>query len=438
MKFEKITEFSEKQKQPNDEIQDFSGWIKYYIENLIYNTSEDLIYKKLSNLKINLNLDDTLDIIENKNINDWIRIRLIYNIKDINFNQIKKLIFDDITEIHILEMIINRLEKKLELEQIIEILMDDDFSLRLKIALIREIESIESMNDLKLINKLLNNNNSKYIKEWLEKQITTKIKYNSRNIKLIEEIWLIWNILFNVKSEKSDIFNDLIEDIRENKSKSLYEIMKNKTNVEFSKLQKEFKQYSNQEILNNWEKIINYQKHNANIYNIGLVKKIGIEKNKLDLSIYVRYWHVVDYPEIAEYIILFLDKYIKWNYSKYFSWIRIVPRKKNLLPSLKIIENLNVFDVEWMKMLFETSLHTNAIPFFLSHSTNSNIHWTPNIVSSSMKERKNDIKSHIELEKNHDSWEYTKKYSLENLFREIIRNIIYLEIERDKIQLKTN
>jgi hypothetical protein len=63
--------------------------------------------------------------------------------------------------------------------------------------------------------------------------------------------------------------------------------------------------------LKNQQRICKYQKKYLFPSDNKIIKKLGLSDQKLELSIYVRYSHQVDYPEIAEYIILFLERYFR-------------------------------------------------------------------------------------------------------------------------------
>ena len=95
---------------------------------------------------------------------------------------------------------------------------------------------------------------------------------------------------------------------------------------------------------------------------------------------YVRYGHMVNYPEIAELLILFAQKYIEEKHSKYFSSIRIIPRMKDEKPSEFLFdENTKFYPVQGKE--FDMTLHTYATPVFFSHSSNKQLYGTPNIIS---------------------------------------------------------
>ena len=147
-----------------------------------------------------------------------------------------------------------------------------------------------------------------------------------------------------------------------------------------------------------------------------------------DISIYLRYWHKVDYPEIAEAFILFVQAYKKLWFSQIFGTIRIIPRYKNVGPSQEVLENLATkfyWNVSWEK--FEKALHQGSIAVFLSHSTNS---WTvrrPSIISEGMDVHKNDIVSKLELEKSYQKNSFSQESSMQEIFEEIFANLQAIE-----------
>jgi len=58
----------------------------------------------------------------------------------------------------------------------------------------------------------------------------------------------------------------------------------------------------------------------------------SLSQKKYDISIYVRYGHQVDYPEIAEAVIVFIQEYIRRYPSSCWGNIRIVPREVDKKP----------------------------------------------------------------------------------------------------------
>jgi hypothetical protein len=106
---------------------------------------------------------------------------------------------------------------------------------------------------------------------------------------------------------------------------------------------------------------------------------------------------------------LFLNKYIEEWYSKYISWIRIIPRKKDFFPRTWFFEGNKIkkYNVEWEE--FKIALKKYSIPLHLSHSKYINTEKFPNIVSWWMFWNESSINFWIELENIHDEYKTNKK-----------------------------
>jgi hypothetical protein len=164
-----------------------------------------------------------------------------------------------------------------------------------------------------------------------------------------------------------------------------------------------------------------------------LIKELNINMKQLELSIYLRYWHAVDYPEIWEYMILFLDKYIKEWYSKYLSWIRLLPIKENVFPRSWFFKKNKIIKYNVKKVKFEIALKKYAIPFHLSHSGFKNTESLPYITSWWMDEDENidQIDLWLELEEFFDGVWIDRK-TIDEISKQVIVVIQELDEKLDK------
>jgi hypothetical protein len=155
---------------------------------------------------------------------------------------------------------------------------------------------------------------------------------------------------------------------------------------------------------------------------------------KLDIALYVRYGHQVDYPEIAEALIFAVQEYI-WSWkSQVFKWIRILPRKPQDFnrPSQFLLEenNTTFHNVHWDR--FKELLCEGAVSIYLSHSSNqANNHGA--MLSGWMKGKKineGDRFSKIELEHRRlvkENCFYPWDTPIERYIQEIINQLIAME-----------
>jgi hypothetical protein len=153
--------------------------------------------------------------------------------------------------------------------------------------------------------------------------------------------------------------------------------------------------------------------------------------NQLELAIYLRYGHLVNYPEIWEYIILFLNKYIEEWYSKYLSWIRLIPRKIDIFPRTWFFKKNKIkkYNVKWEE--FNTVFKNFSIPFHLSHSTYTDSEELPHIVSWWMKSNENSINLWLELENSHDK-NNTNKKTINEILKQVVETMQKLDEKLDK------
>ena len=196
-------------------------------------------------------------------------------------------------------------------------------------------------------------------------------------------IWENYYLLFPVKSKQSKVLDELNQKMDIYPDRDIHDIMREEV-CEFL----------------SWKKI---------------------EKQKyweLELAIYLRYSHTVDYPEIWELIIIFMQEAIKSWIIKWVNWIKILPRRKYILPRKNILdENSRFCNLEWEE--FSKELNTNSIPIYLSYSSNQS-NWFA-ITSSSMNRKKWQVDLWLELEEN-----YNKNRTHEKTIREIFDKLIYV------------
>ncbi len=275
-------------------------------------------------------------------------------------------------------------------------------------------------------------------------------------LKLSELLW--WDLeainnIFNVKSNWSLVLDNLLEKLKNNPEKTLLQIMKENVDEIFEKKVEWQGKYKEKEILENWKKITQIHKKVINKKWLKYLEKMWIKSDKLELALYLRYnWDNLNHPVIAEFIILFLEKYIRNWYSKYFSSIRIIPRQKDIFPSKEVLDSdiITKYNVSWKKD-FPLALHVFGVPSFLSHSTNSALpswwenedffkkkaikkyKYTPSIISSWMEyvENSNDVVSKIELEDRIN--DLSKTMNLKEILSEIFENLIDIQKELDKL-----
>lgn len=184
--------------------------------------------------------------------------------------------------------------------------------------------------------------------------------------------------------------------------------------------------------------ILVHQKARLHEQEITKAMNIGIDTNAFELTLYIRYQHRVDYPEIAELIGIFIDAYISWGYSRYFSNFRILPRNANsetpirsFLDSLQSGKYYNVIGID-----SELVMHTCSTCMFLSHSANTGKHGIPNIISATMRSEPDDIVSKIELESRKmwpEGYQSIQRMEYTEILREVFQNPSDLESQYDTL-----
>lgn len=244
---------------------------------------------------------------------------------------------------------------------------------------------------------------------------------------------LIKNELFNIMTIGSSVFDYLLDLMKTKCDKDMYELIDEDIAYKFPKHTAEIKRHPPEEIKNNFDKLKSLLGKNAE-WEEYLIKELNINTKKLELAIYLRYWHIVDYPEIWEYIILFLNKYIEQWYSKYLSWIRVIPRHKNYFPRSWFFKwnEIKKYNIEWKK--FKLTLKKFAIPFHLSHSIYEDTEDLPYIISWWMDQEgnPNEIDLWLELENRYDNIIKTNEKTIDEILKQVIKVMQELDKKLDE------
>lgn len=238
--------------------------------------------------------------------------------------------------------------------------------------------------------------------------------------------------LFNEKSHWSNVLSQITLEMRKNQNKWLLNIMDDLVEKEFIQLTQWLEKYDNKTRSDNWKRINKFQLFNMPLKYKKLIEKLQIDTDKHELAIYIRYWNTVDFPEIAESIVIFLKKYINKGFSRYFSSIRILPVEADKTISKELFdEKTRYYPVYGDE--FKT-LHICASSLYLSHSSVINPWNTPWIISNRSKSRDEfNIKTKLELEQDKSEDWFEEKQSLNSVLTEILHNIQALEYKLDKI-----
>lgn len=285
---------------------------------------------------------------------------------------------------------------------------------------VEEILSLEEINDKNLFIEFVTNDSIS--EEWrliikdrfIWKIVFEDIKYILKNKKIseiskyilireldktagnIEKLIELWfdpkKFLFEVDSDWWEIFDEIIKRTLENKSDIYTEMRKIvKIFLEKENIKNKSSKSEEKEFLINFFKKQNFKNQYEN-------NNLWLNNKKIDLSVYLRYWHKVDQPEITELIIILLDEIQKNNWFIFFDWIRIIPRFKYKFKPKFLLKNIDwrFFDVE--KKDFEKSMLFNSCPIFLSHSSWPFLWEIPSIISSWMIESESEINLWIETE----------------------------------------
>ncbi len=281
----------------------------------------------------------------------------------------------EIVKLFILWQNINEFKKMLENEKVIFLIKNWNIE-NLKLFLWEKwvINSKKDLEDL--------------IDKWFSSYIVSYINYDDNLISAYKKwfscnnIWWNMEILFPVDSPWSKTLDEIFKLMKNSPDKDIYEILREKTR--------------------------NY------------IEKIEIKKQKKgdkEIAIYLRYWQIVDYPEIWETIIIFLQEAIKKWIIKWVNGVKILPRIKYVTPRNDILdENSRFCNVEWDDFVRE--LNNNSIPFYLSHSTNESSGFC--ITSWKMKTKYGQINSWLEIE------DFGKSNTSEKNINEIFDIIIWI------------
>lgn len=400
----------------NDKNPIFKEQFKKAIFDVINNSTDCKLLESQYN-EIEKELSKWSDIFEPK-------FALFSNWIDKNILKIILWLCEDIKDVE-------ELVKNKYIKEILKNAQPEKFQLLFKMLDVNNFQDfIYYFNNVRII-ELLDENydlwNLKYIKDF-----RSFVLANNYNFYELSEIRLN-DCLFNVKSFWSKVFDQIKSLMKKNKEKPLNDVLMDLVDVEFSELTEWLPKYDDNTIRENWVRINNFQKIFLSGDDEKLIKKLWINPNKHELSIYIRYRNTVDYPEIAELIVIFLQKFIKSGYSKYFSSIRVLPEKETKFTITEsIFDNITkLYPVTGEKF---KAAHYYSSYLYLSHSTVINPWNTPWIISNWSKDSIwYNIKSKIELEKDYSKTWFEKNSSLNKILSEILFNIQALESELDKI-----
>lgn len=123
----------------------------------------------------------------------------------------------------------------------------------------------------------------------------------------------------------------------------------------------------------NTKNILKYQKKFVTEDEYRHAKNIFLNDENFELTLYIRYKHCVDYPDIAEFVGIFLDEYISSGRSKIFKNLRILPRNDmaevNISPFIKSLKSAKYYNVVGLDA--SAVMNIFATTFYLSHSANA-------------------------------------------------------------------
>lgn len=353
-------------------------------------------------------------------------------------NSVLKIISLENLQVKKLVLEIKNWTKKLEKKDFLRIIKNKTISTT-------DLQKITNFVDFSLefeeVENILKNKKVPNFNKYL---LARKVKKDFKNIEKLQKIWLEpRGFLFECVSDSWIIFEEILKNILENKSDLYTEMRKIVKNfLEKKSIPKNI--YSENEV-KNLKKI--FEKQNDYFFNLPL----DLSEDKIDLSIYMRYWHKIDHPEIAELFVLFFDEILKNKSSRYIDKIRLIPRFSDMFEPKELIKNTNVnfLKVNWT--LFKKAMFFNTVPVFLSNSwfnfpyqkdfKNKDLlktsFKTPFVISAWMKNFSNfnSINSGFELEndQNYHSWienqkERNSKLELDEILEIFFK--IFLEIEK--------
>lgn len=108
------------------------------------------------------------------------------------------------------------------------------------------------------------------------------------------------------KSSGSMIEMIFMRKMKDNPEKNIYDLYRETAN-NFLKNSEIFDEKIRE---NNNKKLLDYQKKFISEKEMCEAKNITIDTKKFKLTLYIRYEHMVDFPEIADLIAVFVDEYI--------------------------------------------------------------------------------------------------------------------------------
>lgn len=224
----------------------------------------------------------------------------------------------------------------------------------------------------------------------------------AENIEKLIKLWFDPHLfLYECDSDWWKIFDEILKRTLENKS-DIY--------TEMRKISKEYIENLDKKFLFSESQKNKILKFFSEIQNPKTKNKVNLDEKEIFLSSYIRYWHKIDHPEIAELITIFFDELLKnWHFN-IFSGIRIIPRFDNRVKPKKFIKN------SWLKLYsykfdnFSSALNYRACPIFFSHSAWPKNWDVPYIKSSWMKNEENSINIWFELE----NWRENYRSNIEN------------------------
>lgn len=290
-------------------------------------------------------------------------------------------------------------DKKIFIKYLLDKKIDFEKKLMIKNLFYWEI-TIEDIK--KVINKL--EKREKYL-------LANELEKTAENINFLIKLWLSpENFLFNCKSDGWKIFDEILKNTLKNNS-DIYTEMK-KIVLNFIEKQ-------------NLEKNIFSEKDSKRLYKIFKNNHTNNDEDFMKFGFYIRYWHKIDHPEIAELIIIFFDEILKNQSLKYFKDFKIFTRFKNkFYPKnfSKFIKKEKILLLEWME--FENEINNNYTIFYFSNSSSPKTNF-PNFISKNMKKWKNSF--NLDLEFENKFWD---KYFNQNLKSDKILKFFLEKIQR--------
>lgn len=208
--------------------------------------------------------------------------------------------------------------------------------------------------------------------------------------------------------------------MRENPEKNIYDLYRESA----QKFLETFEIIDEKTRLENNKKLVEYQKKSLMLTEMQNAQKNGIDTENFDLTMYMRYGHQIDYPEMAEFMAICVDEYIASGRSRYFSRTRILPRnadkEENIYPFLQSLKTAKYYSKIGIDAPDVMNIFASCMYF--SHSANAGKNNIPSIISGSMKPKNGDIHSDFELEARFHNEEKRKNFENISVF-EVMREI---------------